>query len=430
MLSQLIDPANYAITPHGILLLMTSGICVLLGLVIVIREQSSAPGRVYFLYTLTLSIWFLGFFGAAVSTRPEVAQGWIRFGLLGVACIPAVIYHFTVKAVDIYVQSRKWILANWLISAFFLMLCLAWDGCLEEPYLYSWGYYPNFTAYGAVFIAFYVSVIFVILRLYWNTHRRAKQGSSIKHRAKLFFIGASIGSLGGLDFLPALGIALYPIGYLFIILLISLTTYVTWRYRLIDITPAFAARQIIETMTDALLVIDKDGIVRVANAAASKLFGYSVDQLLGKSLSMTLGNTPFVEALKTSIFYYHSYNPELMYITPQRNTHELRLSVSPIQDSTRQPIATVCVFHDITDRKLAEMEREKLIKELQNSLAEIKTLRGIIPICSVCKKIRDDKGYWKQVETYIQDHSEAEFSHSICPECALYPEFYNGKGKE
>jgi len=56
--------------------------------------------------------------------------------------------------------------------------------------------------------------------------------------------------------------------------------------------------------------------------------------------------------------------------------------------------------------------------ELQKALSEIKTLSGLLPICASCKMIRDDKGYWNQIEAYIRDHSEAEFSHSICPECA------------
>jgi len=69
-------------------------------------------------------------------------------------------------------------------------------------------------------------------------------------------------------------------------------------------------------------------------------------------------------------------------------------------------------------------ELEKTNKELKEALETIKTLKGIIPICANCKKIRDDKGYWNQLEAYIRDHSDAEFSHSICPECAkkLYPE--------
>ncbi len=77
-----------------------------------------------------------------------------------------------------------------------------------------------------------------------------------------------------------------------------------------------------------------------------------------------------------------------------------------------------CVCRDITDRKRAERERETLIEDLRKALTEIKTLKGIVPICSFCKKIRDDAGYWKQLEQYIKEHSDAQMSHGICPECA------------
>ena len=81
---------------------------------------------------------------------------------------------------------------------------------------------------------------------------------------------------------------------------------------------------------------------------------------------------------------------------------------------------------EIDRRKYREQELLNLNRELKNSIETIKTLRGLIPICANCKKIRDDKGYWNQIESYIQKHSEAEFSHGICPECArkLYPELY------
>ena len=71
-------------------------------------------------------------------------------------------------------------------------------------------------------------------------------------------------------------------------------------------------------------------------------------------------------------------------------------------------------------------DQQKLIAELQGALARIKTLRGMLPICASCKKVRDDKGYWSQIEAYISEHSEAEFSHGLCPECAqkLYPTYY------
>jgi sensor domain CHASE-containing protein len=81
---------------------------------------------------------------------------------------------------------------------------------------------------------------------------------------------------------------------------------------------------------------------------------------------------------------------------------------------------------DVTDRKKIEAEREEIINELKKALAEIKTLKGIVPICASCKKIRDDKGYWEQVESYIGRHTDAKFSHGICSECEkkLYAEFF------
>ncbi len=72
---------------------------------------------------------------------------------------------------------------------------------------------------------------------------------------------------------------------------------------------------------------------------------------------------------------------------------------------------------DITERKLAEEERERIIAELRKALDNIKTLKGLLPICAGCKKIRDDQGYWNQIEKYIEHHSDVSFSHGICPEC-------------
>ena len=78
---------------------------------------------------------------------------------------------------------------------------------------------------------------------------------------------------------------------------------------------------------------------------------------------------------------------------------------------------------DIRERKKAEMEKEATIVELKKAIDEIKILKGLIPICAKCKKVRDDAGYWQHIETYIRERSDAQFTHGICPNCAkeLYP---------
>ncbi len=98
-------------------------------------------------------------------------------------------------------------------------------------------------------------------------------------------------------------------------------------------------------------------------------------------------------------------------------------STPEFPDHETKQIQDLQVLHRLVET--SAQERETLIEELQAALAEIKTLRGFIPICSHCKSIRDDKGYWNEIAEYIQDHTEAQFSHSICPDCTkvLYPEY-------
>jgi PAS domain S-box-containing protein len=87
-------------------------------------------------------------------------------------------------------------------------------------------------------------------------------------------------------------------------------------------------------------------------------------------------------------------------------------------------VKVIGVVRDITEMRLAQQEREKLIVELQEALENVKTLSGLLPICASCKKIRDDQGYWNQIEVYLQKHSDAKFTHGLCPDCVrkLYPE--------
>ena len=96
-----------------------------------------------------------------------------------------------------------------------------------------------------------------------------------------------------------------------------------------------------------------------------------------------------------------------------------------LKDETGKAKRVLGAIANITERKHNTLEREKLIKELQDAVADVKVLSGLVPICSNCKKIRDDKGYWTQLEGYIQAHSEAKFSHGVCPDCMkkLYPNF-------
>jgi hypothetical protein len=105
----------------------------------------------------------------------------------------------------------------------------------------------------------------------------------------------------------------------------------------------------------------------------------------------------------------------------------VEITLSGMYDNTGAFMGVVGITRDITARKSAEEAKEKLLLELQKTLAELKTLQGIIPICSSCKQIRDDKGCWHQIEAYVRDHTQADFSHGLCPHCMekIYPDIWN-----
>jgi hypothetical protein len=99
-------------------------------------------------------------------------------------------------------------------------------------------------------------------------------------------------------------------------------------------------------------------------------------------------------------------------------------SALPLRDVAGQITGAIIINQDITDRRRSELEREHLVKKLQAAMAQVHTLSGLLPICSTCKKIRDDAGRWRSVEAYVEDRSTVQFSHSICPDCMsrIYPD--------
>lgn len=110
--------------------------------------------------------------------------------------------------------------------------------------------------------------------------------------------------------------------------------------------------------------------------------------------------------------------------TTDEGTRYFEIASSPLRDSEGRIVAGIEAVREITDRKIAELDKERLISELQEALEKISTLKGLLPICAWCKKIRDDSGYWKKVEDYIEEHTDALFTHGICPECykKVHPE--------
>ena len=167
---------------------------------------------------------------------------------------------------------------------------------------------------------------------------------------------------------------------------------------------------------DMLCVLDFDGYFRRLNLAWERTLGFTREELMSKPFiefvhpddrARTLGQNREVRGGGQALLFENRY--------ACRDGSHRWLLWNSTRDEGRRVIYGVA--RDITDRKQADEERDRLLGELRAALAEVKTLQHILPICSYCKSIRDGENYWHAVESYISSHTSTRFSHGICPEC-------------
>jgi PAS domain S-box-containing protein len=180
-------------------------------------------------------------------------------------------------------------------------------------------------------------------------------------------------------------------------------------------------QQLFEEAPIGMAMIGADlGFGRV-NRALCEMMGYTKEEMKKVSFDRFIHKDDLEDHLAAGQEFFDnqrsSFKREARYLKKGGEPMWGNLTVERIEDSTGQMLFVLGMLEDISERRRSIQEREHMILELKESLANVKTLRGLVPICASCKKIRDDKGYWSQVEVYVRDHSEAEFSHGICPEC-------------
>ena len=177
---------------------------------------------------------------------------------------------------------------------------------------------------------------------------------------------------------------------------------------------------IVESTDDAIYGKSLDGTIISWNKAAERIFGYTAGEIIGHSVSILYPIDRRDELIDIMERIKRGQRVGL-YETARlrKDGHFIPVSVtvSPVQDASGKIVGGSAISRDITLRKRDEAERFRLIEELTESLKQVRTLSGLLPICASCKRIRDDQGYWQQVETYIADHTNADFTHGICPDC-------------
>jgi len=188
-------------------------------------------------------------------------------------------------------------------------------------------------------------------------------------------------------------------------------------------------KKIFEDSPVGMTVCDSSGQAIEANNAICKIVGATKEQIL-------VQNYHHLESWKKSglsktadraVSSGKAKNKKVTLTSSFGKEITVNVNVLPFTDQGKEYV--LFTFDDLLEVKKVEDEREKLIDELRSAMAEIRTLRGILPLCSFCKKIRNDEGYWERVDIYIAKHSLADVSHGICPECfeKHYPDEYKNR---
>lgn len=350
---------------HATLLRAAATIVIVMSAVILTRHSLSPAGRGHALYGATVAAWLLAMSMVAEAPTVEAATTWSRWAMLAVCLLPGVVYQLNTETAGVAQERRREAIGYHAASVAIAMVGVGTPLILAEPQRYGWGYFPRFTAWGVLPVGLLMICFVDALRLYRGVIRRWGPDSGHSRRARVFYRGNFVAYLAALDFLPAFGIAAYPFGYVIVVVMFTSAVLASIRYRLIEITPEIAAPTLLDGISDAVVVADPLGTVRLANRAAARLLARAQHDLLNRPLAAITTDRRLADAL--TIPPRHDGRDEMTFVDGEGRRRVAELRCSRIDDRWHEPLAWVWLLRDLTDQRRAEREKAALERWLQQS---------------------------------------------------------------
>ncbi len=325
------------------------------------HEHGSRIGWLHFWLSLALAGWEFGL--AASIAAPNEATALLRIGFVALPCavIALPLLFQLIHALTVQQgRLRLALIGTWAGAAILLAVLWTSNGFIVGARRFDWGFIAVY-GWGGVLLAGYVGVVVLAcMELCRRLHRHSVKGGVTSRRALMLLAGIGTACLGLFDFLPFFGVDIFPLGGVFLAVGNALNVMTTWRYRLVEITPAFAAQRFMDTMSDGVVVLDQDGMVRLVNPAACEMLGYRSEELLHASPAAGVGQLLFGHDEVPHFPQAGFVGQERQYQTPAGSRRTLSVSVSLMQEGGREPLAAVVTLRDITAAMAAQEQIHKL----------------------------------------------------------------------
>ncbi|MGB6339651.1 MAG: ATP-binding protein, partial [Candidatus Aminicenantaceae bacterium] len=304
--------------------------------------------------TSSILVWLGSLAWLYSAPNEQDALFWATIEHFGVAFIPSFFFIFTLDIIRRYRQYKLFAWATLGLSGLFCAGFVFSPYLIEGVSLQRWGYYARYGPLGFTLIVYVGLFMLISMSLLW-TEFLGSTSERERSRLKGIFLGVVLGLVGAIDFIPALGIPIYPLGYIPIFICALILGQTILRFRLIDLTPSFAAKHILETTEGPISVIDLEGNICVVNRSLCELLGYREKELKDQKVSLLFDVSGDVFPGKLNRDWVLRAR-EMRWERKDGTTVDMSVSASAITDKDGTPAGIVYAATDITERKKAEEE--------------------------------------------------------------------------
>ncbi len=329
---------------------VTSAAILIVGLAVAVRGLRVPVARIFFLLTLAVAAWLFAFGAMFGAPNDWQALRWARIGTLFAGLLPAPIYHFCVVYVGARRTQRPQIVLMWIFSTALATVAFSTTLLTRGVRHFAWGYYPAGSPFNGVWVIVFGALFLLSGQLLWLAAHRGDGRERQSARALMTAFVAAAFAFS--DFLPSIGFDVYPVGFIAVLAFVLIAGWAVWRYHLVDLTPAYAAGQILSTMKGAVIVVDLSGHIRVANRAAATMLGHDESTLVGRHMKSVLAD----EKISTGKIVHSAGTLEqtMKWRAADERVIDVAVSSSYVRDAESNPVGVVYAASDITERRRAE----------------------------------------------------------------------------